>query len=67
MVCTKSRNTKKQEMTANEMLTNKLQEQIKYQEKIVALQKNRQLPTKKKKKIFIVGDSIIKNITGTVI
>ena len=67
MVCIKSRNTKKQEMTANEVLTNKLQEQIKCQEKIVALQKNRQLPTKKKKKIFIVGDSIIKNITGTVI
>ena len=55
-------------MTGNEMVTNKLQDQMKYQEKIITLQQktisdNCQL--KKKKKIFIVGDFMIKNITGT--
>ena len=51
-------------MTANELVTNKLQDQIKYQATVNHI---RQLATEKKKKIFIVGDSMIKNITGTVI
>ena len=34
----KSTNTKKKEMTAYEMVTNKFQDQIKYQEKIMILQ-----------------------------
>ena len=48
-------------------VTNKLQDQIKYQEKnnnLATANNIRQLPTEKKKKIFIVGGSIIKNITG---
>ena len=64
----KQRNTKKVEMTVNEMVTNKLQKQTKYLEKNnnLATENNiRQLPTKKKKKKIIVGDSMIKNITGT--
>ena len=38
MASIKSTNTKKKEMTANEMVTNKLQDQIKYYEKIIILQ-----------------------------
>ena len=54
-------------MTANEMVTNKLQEKIKYQEKIITLQQETvsgscQL---KRRKYFVLGDSMIKNITGT--
>ena len=55
-------------MTGNEMVTSKLQDQIKYQEKHYNFATEnyiRQLPTEKKKKIFIVGDFMIKNITGT--
>ena len=50
MVSIKSTNTKKKEMTANEMVTNKLQDQ--------SLNNIKQLPTENKK-IFIVGDSMI--------
>ena len=52
------------------MVTNKLQEQIKQQEKNnnLATENNiSSLPTKKKNQIFIEGDSSIENITGTVI
>ena len=38
MVGINSRNTKKKEMTENEMVTNKMQEQLKYQEKMITLQ-----------------------------
>ena len=53
-------------MTANEMITNILQKQIKCQEKkdnLTTENNIRQLPTKKRKKIFVVDDSTIKNIT----
>ena len=39
MASIKSTNKKKKEMMANEMVTNKLQDEIKYQEKIITLQK----------------------------
>ena len=48
------------------MITNILQKQIKCQEKkdnLTTENNIRQLPTKKRKKIFVVGDSTIKNIT----
>ena len=56
-------------MTENEMVTKKLQEQLKYQEKMITLQQKtisyNCLKKKKKQKMFIVGDSMIKNIIGT--
>ena len=57
-------------MTTNKMVTNKLQDQIKHQKKqqkktnLATVNSIRQLPTEKKK-IFILGDSMIENITGT--
>ena len=61
MVRKKSRKLKKKQVTLNEMVINKLQEQI----KCLKEKKIRQLSIKEKKEIFIVGDSIIKKITGT--
>ena len=57
MASIKLTNTKKKEMTPNEMVTNKLQD-------LATVNNIKQLATEKKKKIFIVGDSMIKNITG---
>ena len=57
MASIKLTNTKKKEMTPNEMVTNKLQD-------LATVNNIKQLTTEKKKKIFIVGDSMIKNITG---
>ena len=58
MASIKLTNTKKKEMTPNEMVTKKLQD-------LATVNNIKQLVTEKKKKIFIVGDSMIKNITGT--
>ena len=67
MVGKKSRKLKKKQVTLNEMVINKLQEQIKClkNNNLAKEKKIRQLSIKEKKEIFIVGDSIIKKITGT--
>ena len=66
MVGKKSRKLKKKQVTLNEMVINKLQEQIKClkNNNLAKEKKIRQLSIKEKK-IFIVGVSIIKKITGT--
>ena len=67
MVSINSTNAKRKEMTANEMVTSKLQDPIKNQKNnnLATINNIKQSPTKKKKKIFTVGHSMIKNITVT--
>ena len=70
MASIKSTNTKKKkEMTAgkqdgNQQIT-RLNKIPRKNNNLATVTNIKQLPTVKKKKIFVVGDSMIKNITGT--